>query len=201
MNRKTSWTLAGALLVVVFLSPWLAQALPRGNRSIPIPQSQNMMGPGMMGGGMMMGQGMMGGNPWMRIHMQAMHTLPPEYRGLKNPLKPTKENILAGGQLYQQTCAVCHGPTGRGDGPGGKTLNPPPAPLALTVPMPMTTDGYLFWRIKEGGQAFGTAMPAWGASLSEEQIWQIILYLRAGFPEIPQNAPSDTSQSSNGPQE
>ncbi len=196
MNGKSSLILAAGLLVAVLIGPWWAQARTTVPRP-PVPQSQMGMVPGMMGG--MMGGGMMGGQPWMRIHMQAVHSMPPEYRGLQNPLKPTEENILAGGKLYQQTCAVCHGPTGRGDGPGGKTLNPPPAPLALTVPMPMTTDGYLFWRIKEGGQPFGTAMPAWGAALSEEQIWQIILYLRAGFPEIPTNpAPSDTTPSKSG---
>lgn len=198
MNGKVYLSIAGVIVAIIFIVPWIGQAMP--SNTPPVPQVSCLMAGGMMGGGMM-GQGMMGNAQWMRFRMQAIHSIPRDYQGLKNPLKPTDENILSGGKLYQQTCAVCHGTTGRGDGSAGKTLNPRPTPLAVTVPMPMTSDGYLFWRIKEGGQQFGSAMPAWGASLSGEQIWQIILYLRAGFPEIPLNTPSDTSQSSSGSQE
>jgi mono/diheme cytochrome c family protein len=31
-----------------------------------------------------------------------------------------------GAKVFQQFCATCHGPAGLGDGPVGKTLNPPP---------------------------------------------------------------------------
>lgn len=31
-----------------------------------------------------------------------------------------------GAKIFAQYCATCHGPTGLGDGPVGKTLNPPP---------------------------------------------------------------------------
>ena len=34
----------------------------------------------------------------------------------------------------------------------------------------------------EGGDPFGTEMPAFKDRLTEEQIWQIIAYMRAGFP-------------------
>ncbi len=121
---------------------------------------------------------------WMRVRMQAMHTLPAEYARMTNPLKPTPERIAEGGRLYQQYCASCHGPEGWGDGPAGESLQPAPTPLAHTMMMPMTTDGYAFWRIREGGQAFGSAMPAWKDVLTDEQIWAVILYMRAGFPPV-----------------
>lgn len=173
---KISLFLAAGILIIP-LGWSFTQPAPQGMR-VAVPVFANhgpMMGP----------RGMMMGNwQWMRVRMQAIHSMPSEYRGLRNPLKPTEENILAGGRLYQQFCSSCHGATGRGDGPAAQGLNPPPAPLAFTIPMHMTTDGYLFWRIKEGGQTFGTAMPPWGASLKEDQIWQIVLYMRAGFPPI-----------------
>lgn len=196
MNGKVYLSIAGVIVAIIFIIPWIGQAMP--SNTPPVPQVSCPMGGGMMGG--MMGQGMMGNPQWMRFRMQAIQSMPREYQGLRNPLKPTDENILSGGKLYQQTCAVCHGTTGRGDGPAGKTLNPPPAPLAFTVPMHMTTDGYLFWRIKDGGQQFGSAMPAWGVSLKEEQIWQIILYLRAGFPSLPADT-INTQQGSSNPEE
>ena len=140
--------------------------------------------PGMMGGPMM-------GSGWMRIRMQAFRTMPAAYARMTSPLEPTPERIAEGGRLYQQYCAACHGPEGWGDGPAGKNLNPSPAPLARTLAMPMTTDGYVFWRIREGGQAFGSAMPAWKDVLSEEQIWKVILYMRAGFPAVDTTAPAN----------
>ncbi len=144
--------------------------------------------PGMMGGPMM-------GSGWMRIRMQAFRSMPAEYVRMTNPLEPTPDRIAAGGKLFQQYCATCHGPEGRGDGPAGKNLNPSPAPLARTLAMPMTTDGYVFWRIREGGQAFGSAMPAWKEVLTEEQIWEVILYMRAGFPPVQTATPESPEAS------
>ncbi|GLO76368.1 hypothetical protein MACH18_34480 [Phaeobacter italicus] len=48
--------------------------------------------------------------------------------------------------------------------------------------MPMSGDEYLLWAISEGGQRFGTEMPAFREALTEEEIWKIIAYMRAGFP-------------------
>jgi len=43
--------------------------------------------------------------------------------------KPWVENedmAIHGKKTYANTCAVCHGPKGRGDGPAGMSLNPKP---------------------------------------------------------------------------
>lgn len=42
----------------------------------------------------------------------------------------------------------------------------------------MTTDGYLYWTIADGGAPLGTAMPPFKSMLKEDQIWKIIIYLR-----------------------
>jgi mono/diheme cytochrome c family protein len=47
----------------------------------------------------------------------------------KTVLDPTPELLARGKELYAKNCAQCHGPTGMGDGPGGKGLNPPPRNL------------------------------------------------------------------------
>lgn len=44
----------------------------------------------------------------------------------KTVMTPTPELLARGKTLFGQSCASCHGPTGHGDGPGGKGLNPPP---------------------------------------------------------------------------
>jgi mono/diheme cytochrome c family protein len=37
--------------------------------------------------------------------------------------------VAAGKYFYTQYCAKCHGPDGKGDGPAGKTMKPPPTNL------------------------------------------------------------------------
>jgi len=73
-----------------------------------------------------------------------------------------------------------------GDGEAAKALNPSPALLAYMIQMPMSVDEYMMWTISEGGKAFGTAMPAFENTLSAEEIWQIVAYMRAGFPAMAQ---------------
>jgi mono/diheme cytochrome c family protein len=49
---------------------------------------------------------------------------------------------------------------------------------------PIAIDPYLLWTISDGGGTFGTKMPAFKDVLSKQQIWQIVAYLRAGFPVV-----------------
>ena len=39
---------------------------------------------------------------------------------------PTEESIAKGKTLYETMCSTCHGTDGKGDGPAGLTLKPPP---------------------------------------------------------------------------
>ncbi|MCB1860313.1 MAG: cytochrome c [Gammaproteobacteria bacterium] len=139
---------------------------------------------GMMGDrGMMRGNGMMRGQDMMnmsiiRHRFVMMNGIGKEYASRTNPLSPTPNNITNGEELYTGNCATCHGVSGRGDGEAGKSLNPRPANIAAFSKMPMASDGYLYWTIAEGGTPLGTAMPVFKSVLSEEQIWEIILYLR-----------------------
>jgi mono/diheme cytochrome c family protein len=127
-------------------------------------------------------------DPDMRARMQRhwtyMHTsIPSDYLGARSTVKNTVENIAAGGALYAEHCSKCHGKGGLGDGEAGKALSPSPALLAWMIQRPMAVDEYLLWTISEGGEAFGTAMPSFKGTLSREQIWKIVAYMRAGFPE------------------
>jgi mono/diheme cytochrome c family protein len=52
------------------------------------------------------------------------------------------------------------------------------------IDIPRSVDEYLLWTISEGGVQLGTEMPAFKEVLTEQQIWQIVIYMRAGFPVV-----------------
>lgn len=113
--------------------------------------------------------------------MPHTHVTPPEeYASLTNPLANDPAAVKAGEQTYNTFCLTCHGAEGKGDGPAAAPLDPKPANLADPDMMSMLSDGYLFWRVSEGGamEPFNSAMIAWEASLSEDQRWEVISYIR-----------------------
>jgi mono/diheme cytochrome c family protein len=107
--------------------------------------------------------------------MSAMHGVPAEAAAVDNPVPASAESIAAGAVLYTQSCAVCHGDEGRGDGPGGVALDPKPADLTAEH-VQANSDGALFYIVSHGVE--GTAMPGWDEQLSEEQRWRVVNYLR-----------------------
>lgn len=109
-----------------------------------------------------------------RAHVET----PAEYANLSNPFAGDHEAAGAGAQIYEINCAACHGPEGLGDGPAAEGLDPKPASLA-NVHIEMS-DGALFWRVSEGGgfEPFNSAMPPWKDILTEDQIWQVITFVR-----------------------
>ncbi len=108
--------------------------------------------------------------------------VPVEYRSQRNPYPNVTKAIDAGREVYEANCKACHGPRGRGDGDAGLDLIPSPALLTELSKNQGAADEYLLWTVSEGGQQFGTAMPAFKNRLNEDQTWQVISYLRAGLP-------------------
>ena len=109
---------------------------------------------------------------------------PLDYQGQRSPFPPTPEAVQKGGALYLAECASCHGRRGLGDGDAGKGLSPSPALIAFLQKRPMAVDAYLMWSIAEGGKPLGSDMPAFKNALTETEIWQIVAFMRAGFPPL-----------------
>jgi len=94
----------------------------------------------------------------------------------KNPV-PVDDKSLARGQVvYAKECLSCHGEQGKGNGPAAKDLNPKPRDLS-TPKIWEQTDGALFWKLTEGKKP----MPTFEKSLSEEDRWNVINYIRHQF--------------------
>jgi cytochrome c553 len=107
--------------------------------------------------------------------------VPHEYEDLVNPFVGDAEALAMGAVLFEVTCASCHGATGMGDGAAAAALDPKPATLADSDMMDELSDGYLFWRISEGGamEPFNSLMPAWGSGFTDDQIWQLVTHIRS----------------------
>ncbi len=102
---------------------------------------------------------------------------PGEVGGLLNPLSADLPTRAAGKLLYTEHCAACHGASGQGDGLLAAGLTPPPADLTQHMLPGKHTDSQVFLWIKQGYP--GTAMPAWGGRLDDQQIWQLVTFLRS----------------------
>jgi mono/diheme cytochrome c family protein len=113
-----------------------------------------------------------------RHHYVAQHGLEEQYVARLRPRPPTAEDLESGQALFVRHCASCHGEQGAGDGVAAAGLDPPPANVAFAVRRPMASDGYLYWTIAEGGVPIGSAMPPFKGVLDDEEVWQVIAYLR-----------------------
>ena len=98
--------------------------------------------------------------------------VPTEFAGATNPFGV--EAAAEGGKIFNANCELCHGPQGYGDGIAGQSLEPRPRNLANL--QAAVGDDFLFWRIHQGKP--GTAMVAWNGILTEEQIWQLVSFIR-----------------------
>ena len=92
-----------------------------------------------------------------------------------NPIAADDASIERGAEIYAKHCAMCHGTTGRGDGPAAAGLSHPPMNLQMMVSH--YSDGGLAWKISEGR----APMPAWKGVLTENQIWDVVNYLKRGL--------------------
>lgn len=139
-----------------------------------------------------MGHGQMGmGSGWPRTGFMARHHaamtqgIPEPYRSMTNPLPQTQETLARGAKIYATNCVICHGPHGRGDGPAATSLKPRPGNLEWLADRPMGQwDPFIYWTVAEGGARFGSAMPAYKASLSSDQIWAVTAYIQAHMPHV-----------------
>lgn len=86
------------------------------------------------------------------------------------------DEVTRGADTFATNCAVCHGVNAQGDGPGGRALNPPPPDLTSGHSLLHADESYRYW-ITNGIE--NTGMPAFGSTLDQGQIRDVITYLRS----------------------
>ena len=97
-----------------------------------------------------------------------------------------------GKRVYEKSCAHCHGTEGRGDGSAAENLLPRPRDftrglykIRSTETGQVPTDQDLFDIITEGMP--GTSMPGWETSLSANERWEVVAYIKTFYDGFKEN--------------
>jgi len=95
-----------------------------------------------------------------------------------------RKHVESGRRVYYRNCLFCHGDDMSGAGMFAHGLNPIPTNFTDKGTIAMLQETFLFWRIAKGGPGlpeeggpWDTAMPAWEKFLSEEEMWDVVLFL------------------------
>lgn len=119
---------------------------------------------------------------WQAAYLPAAEADKPynaEAAKLKNPVVSSPETMEKGKALYRRHCASCHGAGGKGD--GGQALSGgEPSDLTDDAWDTGSTDGEIFVVIRDGLSA---DMLAYKDKLKDEQMWQVVVYLRSLGPK------------------
>lgn len=104
---------------------------------------------------------------------------------------PDPEQVALGRSVYADHCAACHGAELEGQ-PDWQTRN---ADGRMPAP-PHDASGHtwhhaeeqLFWIVKRGIELYASPgyrsdMPAFAATLSDEEIWAVLAYIKSSWPE------------------
>lgn len=86
-------------------------------------------------------------------------------------------SIVRGSIVFGTYCVLCHGASAQGDGRAARMYSPRPANLTSS---PNSND---YWElmIRRGGAGVGRSpyMPPWGEQLTDEQVKDLIAYVRS----------------------
>jgi cytochrome c oxidase cbb3-type subunit II len=84
-----------------------------------------------------------------------------------NPFAGQTDAIAAGGRIFDDHCAKCHGEDALGHGK---------KPSLRSDRVQHATDGEIFWLLRNGNLPKG--MPTW-AALPEPMRWQVVAYVKS----------------------
>jgi cytochrome c553 len=104
--------------------------------------------------------------------------------GIDVPDLDDPARVLRGAGHYEMVCAACHGSTADPPDAIAANLTPKP-PLLVEQLQRWRPPERLFWTVKHGIKR--TAMPAWATQLRDDEVWDMVAFLRA-MPELSADA-------------
>lgn len=108
-------------------------------------------------------------------------------RKQKNPLQDTPQNRADGKEAFSYYCVACHGMDGQTTGVPFAGQMSPPIPSLASPEVQSYTDGQLKWILDYG--IWPSGMPGSKGTLSDEELWSIVLFLRHLPPAGSQGVP------------
>ncbi|HEY1901935.1 MAG TPA: c-type cytochrome [Terracidiphilus sp.] len=106
----------------------------------------------------------------------AKHKILVHNKSQANPLKDNAAAVADGKEAFSHYCVACHGLDGQNTGVPFADRMSPPVPSLAGNDVQSYTDGQLKWIIDYG--IWPSGMPGSKNTLSDEEIWSIVLYLR-----------------------
>ena len=100
-----------------------------------------------------------------------------DFSQIKEPWVSSPELVAEGEQVFKNTCAMCHGNEGKGDGPAGASLNPKPRNLVEGKWKKGGTSLGIFDVISNGIP--GSSMAPWKGSVSVGDRWALVHFVRS----------------------
>lgn len=102
-------------------------------------------------------------------------------KALQNPVPASAASVGAGKAVFTKYCLSCHGPEGKGDGPGiPKDVSP--ASFTDAKWDHGSTDGEIFTTIKMGVPP-KFDMDSWDGRIKDPDIWNLVNYIRTFGPK------------------
>jgi mono/diheme cytochrome c family protein len=111
-----------------------------------------------------------------RILWGAKHHMLIGNKAQNNPLTPSAASLADGREAFSHYCVACHGVDGQNTGVPFSDKLSPPAPSLASRNVQSYTDGQLKWVIDNG--IWPSGMPGSRGTLSDDEIWSIVVYLR-----------------------
>ncbi|HEY6048265.1 MAG TPA: cytochrome c [Sphingomicrobium sp.] len=119
---------------------------------------------------------------WWATHETMIHSVRHYAAGISAPAQFTPQQVLTGFCAYQTHCVACHGAAGVPREQWASGFEPSP-PYLLDVTN-IWNRAQLFWLVKNGIKM--TGMPAWGESMSDPEIWDVVAFIEASRQLPPQ---------------
>ena len=106
----------------------------------------------------------------------AKHQLLFGNKAQKNPLIDSPQTVADGKEAFSHYCVACHGMDGQNTGVPFADRMAPPVPSLASYDVQRYSDGQLKWVIDYG--IWPSGMPGSKGTLSDDEIWSIVVYLR-----------------------
>ena len=108
-------------------------------------------------------------------------------RKQKNPLPASPAALADGKEAFGHYCVACHGMDGQNTGVPFADHISPPIPSLASAEVQSYSDGQLKWILDYG--IWPSGMPGSKGTLSDDELWSIIIYLRHLPPAGSQGVP------------